>query len=185
MNSIVVFAEEPSGAIVARALAQKLDLGERTLVVEHQGWGDLQASFPRKMKAWSGKPRFIVMRDNDGADCIEQKRGLASLIPSKVAGRVKIRLVVQELESWYIGDPQAMREAGLISDKEATSWSKRRQFRRPDEIRHAKRALLTKTGLRGQLELAHLMGPRLELARNLSPSFNAFVGAMKWAGGAP
>jgi len=181
MNDIVVFAEEPSGAIVARALAHKLDLGERVLVVEQQGWGDLQTSFPRKMAHWGGEPRFIVMRDNDNADCRRLKKTLEAMIPRRVANRVKIRLVLQELESWYIGDPQALLEAGLIGDKDAASWSKRSIFRNPDAIIHAKRKFLKATGMRGQLELANLLGSRLEITRNLSSSFKAFVGALKWA----
>jgi len=35
--------------------------------------------------------------------------------------------------------------------------------------------------MRGQLELANLLGSRLEITRNLSSSFKAFVGALKWA----
>ena len=71
MTDIIVLAEEPSGKIVAESLALNLGLEARALCIEHQGKSDLERSIPRKIGAWQAPrpPRFIVMRDNDGADC--------------------------------------------------------------------------------------------------------------------
>jgi hypothetical protein len=183
MTDIVVLAEEPSGRIVAECLAQKLGLGERTLCLEHQGKGDLERSFPRKIGSWRSPllPRFVVMRDNDGADCLALKRYLIGLVPNGAVERVKIRIVVQELESWYIGDLDAVRDAGWVSDNAVARHRGKAGLRIPDEIRHAKQTFKSKIVSGGQIALARSIGPHLSLIANRSRSFHAFIGALRWA----
>jgi hypothetical protein len=183
MNDFVLLAEERSGGIVAAALAQTLGLGARAQCIVHEGKSHLERSIPRKIGSWQapGPTRFVVMRDNDGADCFARKAALKKLIPKVALNRVKIRLVMQELESWYLGDPQALREAGLIDALLARSWSKKQKYRNPDAIRHAKEEFRRSVGERGQTELARLIGPHLAPDRNHSASFHAFVGALRWA----
>jgi hypothetical protein len=187
MTDIVVLAEEPSGRIVAECLAQKLGLGDRAIVLEHQGKSDLEQSFPRKIGHWRSPnpPRFVIMRDNDGADCLAKKDQLRRLVPPNAADRVKIRLVVQELESWYLGDLDAVANAGLVSAAAVAQQKRRPRFRDPDGIRHAKEEFKTKITPGGQIELARRIGPHLSLTLNRSRSFHAFVDALRWAAGAP
>jgi len=183
MTDIVVLAEEPSGRIIAEHLARKLGLQERTLCLEHQGKSDLERSFPRKITSWRAPrpPRFIIMRDSDGADCLRLKGQLSELVPERAQKRVKIRIVVQELESWYIGDLDAVRRAGLISENMLARHKGKARLRNPDEIRHAKQTFKTQIAGGGQIELARSIGPHLSLADNRSRSFHAFVGALRWA----
>jgi hypothetical protein len=117
MTDLVVLAEEPSGQIIAECIAEKLNLTDRILCLRHEGKSDLEQSFPRKIGHWRGPrpPRFIIMRDSDGAECLRLKARLLSLVPISASERVKIRLVIQELESWYLGDLEALRQAGLLS----------------------------------------------------------------------
>jgi hypothetical protein len=124
MTDIVVLAEEPSGQIIAECLAQKLNLTDRIICLRHQGKSDLELSFPRKIRSWGGprRPRFVVMRDNDGADCLRLKARLMELVPPNAVPQVKIRLVVQELESWYLGDLEAVKQAGLLSSTDRDSF---------------------------------------------------------------
>lgn len=184
MNEVVVFAEEASGRIVAEALAATLGLDSRIRCIEHQGKSDLEKSFPRKIRAWGGPARFIVMRDNDGAVCTHKKAALAERVPPEALDRVKIRLVMQELESWFIGEPEALREANLIDAGLAAKWPSKAKFRKPDNILRAKNVLHMQIKTHGQIELARLLGPRLRPERNRSPSFHAFVAALRWAAGA-
>jgi hypothetical protein len=183
MTDIVVLAEEPSARIIAEHLARKLGLQERTLCLEHQGKTDLERSFPRKIASWGAArpPRFIVMRDNDGADCRRLKRQLGELVPVGALQRVQIRIVIQELESWYIGDLDAVRDAGLVSEDMLGRHKRKARLRNPDEIRHAKQIFKTQIAAGGQIELARSIGPHLSLADNRSRSFHAFVGALRWA----
>lgn len=183
MSDIVVFAEEPSGKIVAEELARRLGVSERAICIEHQGKSDLERSFPRKIGGWRApkSPRFVIMRDNDGANCILKKSALLRLVPRTNLDQVKIRLVMQELESWYLGDPIALRDAGLIDAKIAEKLSKGAKFRNPDTILHAKEVFRRTVDERGQIELARRVGPFLDPERNRSPSFRAFVDALRWA----
>lgn len=185
MTDIVVLAEEPSGRIVAEHLAETLGFAERTLCLEHQGKGDLQQSFPRKIGSWGSpqSPRFIVMHDNDGANCESLKGKLLGLVPRDAISRVKIRLVIQELESWYLGDLGAVRRAGLLSENEFSKQKGKSRYRDPDAIRYAKREFRTKIARGGQIELARRIAPHLSLTENKSRSFHLFVYALKWAAG--
>lgn len=185
MNDIIFFAEEPSGKIVAEELARSLGLRERALCIGHQGKSDLERSFPRKIGAWQAPrpPRFIVMRDNDGADCRAKKSALFQLVPGGRIGQVKVRLVMQELESWYLGDPRALSDAGLIDSRVVANWRKRKKYRNPDNIHRPKEEFRKVIAEGGQIELARRIGPFLDPNRNSSPSFHAFVGALKWAAG--
>ena len=183
MTGIVVLAEEPSGRIVAEHLAQKLNVTQQTFCLEHQGKGDLERSFPRKIAHWQGPqlPRFVVMRDNDGADCLTLKQNMFARVPIGATARVKIRIVVQELESWYFGDLDAVAKAGLITERELSLHKRKARYRDPDAIRRAKREFKSKIAPGGQIELARRIAPHLSLTENTSRSFRAFVGALRWA----
>jgi hypothetical protein len=185
MTDIVVLAEEPSGQIIAECLAQKLNLSDRIICLRHQNKSDLERSFPRKIGHWGGPqvPRFVVMRDNDGADCLQLKARLMRLVPKNAVQRVKVRLVVQELESWYLGDLEAVKQAGLLSAADGDSLERKAVLRNPDAIGNAKQMFKSKIGKDGQIALARSIGPRLSLKSNRSRSFHAFVNALRWAAG--
>ena len=92
------------------------------------------------------------MRDNDGADCLAKKEQLRQLVPDDAADRVKIRLVVQELESWYFGDLDAVAKAGLLSAATVDQQKRRSRYRDPDGIRHAKEEFKAKLAPGGQID---------------------------------
>jgi hypothetical protein len=183
MTDIVVLAEEPSGQIIAECLAQKLNLRDRIVCLRHQGKSDLEQSFPRKIRSWGGprRPRFVVMRDNDGANCLQLKARLINLVPQNAAQCVKIRLVIQELENWYLGDLEAVKQAGLLSAADRDSLWRKSILRNPDTVGSAKQMFKSKIGSDGQIALARSIGPHLSLEGNRSKSFNAFVHALRWA----
>ena len=179
----VVFAEEPSARIVFEALAKTLGLADRVKAIPHEGKSDLEASFPRKMKAWGGPtpPRFIVTRDGfvDARDALKQQ--LASLVPEPAKPRTKIRIVVVELESWYLGAPAALEAAGILGStaarKRAWSLALRDLCRLGNPAEEADRLL---AGM-GKLSMARTIGPHLRPDENFCPSFHAFIAALKWA----
>jgi Domain of unknown function (DUF4276) len=187
MTDIVVLAEEPSAQIIAECLAQKLNLAERVLCLRHQGKSDLEQSIPRKVGHWRAQtpPRFVVMRDNDGADCLALRARLLELVPQNARPRVKIRLVVQELESWYLGDLDAVSRAGLLSEVERDSLNRKAILRNPDRIGNAKQIFKSRVGSGGQIALARSIGPHLSVKDNRSRSFHAFIDALHWAANPP
>jgi len=123
------------------------------------------------------------MRDNDGAKCKELKSRLLGLVPRMALDRVKIRLVVQELESWYLGDLDAVTQAGLLNEAARDAQKRKAILRKPDEVRSAKQLFKNRIASGGQIELARSIGPHLSLTENKSTSFHAFVNALRWAAG--
>lgn len=80
--------------------------------VPHRGKNDLHKSVPRKLKAWR-EPRvmFVVMRDQDQADCRDVKRELREACRQGGRCDALVRVVCRELEAWYIGEPEALAQA--------------------------------------------------------------------------
>jgi hypothetical protein len=75
---VIFLLEEPSMKSLLEGLLPRLFPGwierEHFLCIAHQGKSDLDASIPRKLKAWQfPDDRFVIVRDNDNADCISMK----------------------------------------------------------------------------------------------------------------
>lgn len=48
--------------------------------IPHSGKSDLQASIPRKLRAWNEpNVKFVIVRDQDSSDCVKLKSNLANL----------------------------------------------------------------------------------------------------------
>ena len=110
-------AEESSIQPVFEKLAPQLNLsGARIRVIPHQGFSDLEKSLPRKLKAWRNPhARFLIIRDNDSGDCVEHKQHLQKIVrDSGREGQSIVRIICQELEAWFLGDRQALHDAGIL-----------------------------------------------------------------------
>lgn len=174
----VVMVEERSAHVAVEAIAAGMGLSDRIVVVPHDGKADLERSFVRKIVGWHhpGDVRFLVSRDNDGADCQELKTRLLALVPPLHAPRVKIRLVMQELESWYLGELEAVSAAGLIDE----AVVRRRKIGDPYRLTNASEIFGRLCSYPGKIGAARLIGPHLSLVRNRSQSFKNFLSALAW-----
>lgn len=183
MSSGVVFVEEASAAEAVAALATRLGFRDRVQIIPHEGKSDLERSFSRKIAAWRfpADIRFVVARDNDGANCTALKHRLQTLVPTDIAPRVKIRLVMQQLESWYLGDLEALALAGLLSATTAMANNGRGKFREPDRLTNASEIFGRLCGAPGKIAAARSIGPYLIPDRNRSISLGHFVDALHWA----
>lgn len=188
MSQSVVLVEEESARIVATELAARLEIAPSPIIIPHQGKQDLERSIRNKLARWRATiaPRFVILRDNDGMDCKRLKRQLAALVPEAALPRTKVRLVLQELESWYFGDLPALVSAGLVDEREAERLPKQKKYRDPDVMtapKAALRSMLTRSGeaQQGQILLARRISPHLSLANNRSTSFLHFVDALRWS----
>ncbi len=161
------------------------------------GKQDLLKNLSARLRAYSkwipkGYRIFVVI-DRDGDDCVALKRRLeviadeADLISRSRSvndsWQLVNRIAIEELEAWYFGDWQAVREA---YGKVPPSVPNQSRYRRPDEIsggtweafeRVMKQHGYFATGLR-KIEAAREIGARMEPARNTSPSFIAFRNAV-------
>ena len=112
MNRIVFLLEEDSMRILLEGLLPRLFPELSFQCVPHEGKQDLEKSIPRKLKAWREPGvRFVVVRDQDSADCHQVKTNLVQLCQSTGRRDVLVRVACRELEAWYIGEPQALKQA--------------------------------------------------------------------------
>ena len=135
MTKLVFLVEEASMADLLDGLLSRFFPGLQFQCVPHQGKQDLARSVPRKLRGWREPGvRFVVMRDQDGADCRQVKADLVGLC--KAAGRcdVLVRVVCRELEAWYFGDPDALARAFPQARQSSLRELGKRRFRYPDAV---------------------------------------------------
>lgn len=170
---IVILCEERSmretlSALVSRCYSELLE-GVHWQIVFFQGKADLERNIARKMKSWNyGEPHFIILRDKDGADCKALKARLQDQA-SQAGKPFHIRIVCEELESWFLGDLTAIEAA--FPDTRATRFSATAKYRNPDLLTNASDELARLTGVFGKISKATAIAPHLEPERNNSPSF--------------
>lgn len=155
----------------------------------------LLGALPQRLAAYSQRIgqgedlRVMVLVDRDDDDCKVLKRrleaaainaGLATKSTPDAEGRFHIvnRIVIEELESWFIGDPAALRQAFTsLPAVDATKGI----FRNPDNggSWEALHRFLKKHGIYKssypKIEAARRIAPRLDLNANRSHSFRVFV----------
>jgi hypothetical protein len=131
---------------------------------------------------------IVVVVDRDRDDCAQLKKRLEAMaaaagLPTKSKPKsdrfaVVNRLAIEELEAWYFGDWEAVRQAFPKVKGNIPSQAK---YRLPDEIkggtweafeRVMKSAGYFKTGLR-KIEAARAVAEHMDPSRNTSPSFGA------------
>jgi hypothetical protein len=180
---LVFLLEEPSMKHLLEGLLPRLMPGwvkdEHFLCVPHEGKSDLDRSVPRKLGAW-GVPgdRFVVLRDNDAAACVEVKARLVKLCAASGRPDTLVRLACQELEAWYLGDLEAL--AAAYEDPKLCAPALRKRFVDPDawEKPSLQVQRLLPAFQKGQG--ARLMGAALRDAdANKSRSFQVFVAGVQ------
>jgi hypothetical protein len=174
---IIFLLEEPSMRVLLDDWLPRLFPGwvdgEHFQCVPHEGKSDLDRSIPRKLAAWRiPGDRFVIVRDNDNANCIDLKARLVALCNQAGRPDTLVRIVCQELESWYLGDLAALSLA--FDAPKIDSPAHRKRFIDPDEVQkpsiEVKRLVPTfqKTGG------ARVMALHLNVAGNRSKSLKVF-----------
>lgn len=179
---IIFLLEEPSMKILIEGLLPRLMpgmvAGEHFMCIKHEGKSDLDVSIPRKLQAWRYPgDRFVILRDNDNVDCIDLKARFVKMCAECGRPDTVIRLVCQELESWYIGDLQALAEA--FGDPKLAAPSQRKRFATPDVWQKPSAELARMIPRFQKGGAARAMATTLEAERNQSPSFQFFVGGVR------
>ena len=191
---LVVMVEEPFMEVFLREVLPAI-LGQGTTFDLHpfQGKQDLMDKLQSRLRAYARwlpeNSRILVLVDRDDDDCTELKERMdritaaAHLRTPSTAGKrpwqVANRVAIEELEAWYFGDWDAVRES---YPKVKVTIPSKAQFRDPDRIaggtweafeRVMQAAGYFKTGLR-KLEAAREIGARSVPERNRSRSFQVF-----------
>lgn len=152
--------------------------GQQFLCVKHQGKSDLDTSIPRKLSAWRiPDDRFVIVRDNDAANCVDVKVRLQSMCVASDRPDTLVRLVCQDLESWYIGDLKALAQA--FDNPKLDTPALRKRFADPDSWQKPSVELsrLEPTFQKGSG--ARAMAVCLRETGNLSHSFRVFVDGVR------
>lgn len=172
---LVFMVEEESAAKVLHTLLPAIvPAGVRVQVLKHRGNRDLRKSLPNKLRNW-GIPdtKFVVLHDQDGRDCRELKNELRQLCTTAGRPDALVRIVCQELESWYFGDTAAL--AAAYGERAVRSIEGKARYRAPDGISKPSRELerLIKAFQKGSA--AERVSPHMRLDQNRSTSFQQFV----------
>lgn len=178
---IVILAEEESMKKTLEVLVERyfphLTNGLSWFSFGFQGSPDLEKNIRKKMENWHyGDPFFIILRDQDGAECLAVKEKLHDL--AKAGGKpFRIRIVCMELESWLLGELEAV-ETAYPSSK-ANSFRQTKKFRNPDLLVNASQELEKLVGVRGKVERAGAIAQHFQPERCTSNSFEFFWRTME------
>ncbi|MEF8710144.1 MAG: DUF4276 family protein [Candidatus Accumulibacter propinquus] len=149
---------------------------EHWLIIHHQGKSDLERSYPRKMKEWREPGvQFIILRDNDGADCLALKQRLVRMIPDN-SPKYLVRIVCQELESWFLGDLKAV--AGAYPAAVRHESFRKLSKTDPDRLTNASELMKHLTDTQAKISRAEKISKHMHPASNRSTSFQAFVNGL-------
>lgn len=176
---IVLFTEEPSMKATLEALVRAqfptTVEGWDWLVIDYNGKSALEKKFPTRMRSLIfGDPVFVILRDADGGDCVQIKRRLAALAAS--CGKpFKVRIVCQELESWFIGDSVAVCQAY----PHCKFTNKTAKYRNPDRLTNASQELARLTGEFAKVPRAQEIAQYLDPTRNCSRSFQVLFATLQ------
>ena len=144
------------------------------LCITHEGKQDLEKSIPRKLKAFR-RERFVIIRDNDGADCHAIKARLLDVCENKGQSEVLIRIVCQALEAWYLGAMNTLSEVYI--QPRIAGWNRKSKYRNPDRLGSPDLELLRLIPEFRKIDGARRMGAAmpLEKTENSSRSFQVFI----------
>ncbi|MBK8238804.1 MAG: DUF4276 family protein [Deltaproteobacteria bacterium] len=188
-----ILVEERSIAAFLDVLLPKVLSRLTWKVHEHGSKRDLLTRLPNRLRGYRGwlssGTRVLVLVDRDADDCRELKHSInaaaegAGMITRGSANRdafeFAARIVIEELESWYFGDWEAVRAA---YPKVGSTVPSQEPFRDPDAIRGGtweafervlQQAGYFSSGLR-KVEAARTIADHIDPSRSRSGSFRAF-----------
>ena len=174
MKHIVFLLEESSMGNLLEVLLPRLFPGLSFQCVPHEGKQDLEKSIPRKLKAWRVPGVFFcVIRDNDSGDCRALKERLIALCKSGGPDDALVRIACQELEAWYLGEPDALAEAS--GKEKLREIGNKARYRDPDAVVRPSAEIRKLVPEFQKVSGARRMARHLTRDRNRSASFRALL----------
>ena len=188
--------EEPSMEAFLEEVLPRTLTNRQYRIIVFRGKQDLKKNLVSRLRGYKRflqqDCRIFVLVDRDDDDCRELKAeletcaaegGLVTRSQGGGAWQVVNRIVVEELEAWYFGDWQAVRQAW---PRVSPNIPGQARYRDPDAIkggtweafeRILQRAGYFKAGL-AKIEAARAVGAYIDPSRNRSRSFTAFRDAL-------
>lgn len=179
MRTLVVFLEEPSAEWMVKAVLPRVMPPDCTLKCFHfEGKRDLEDNIERKIRNWqTPESYFLVLRDRDSEDCRAVKQRLVGKCCHAGRPDALVRIACGELESFYLGDLDAVGRA--FSCKMPSS--RKAKFRDPDALNNASDELERLTdGDYQKIAGSKAIAPLLRTdGSNKSHSFNVLLDGVK------
>lgn len=180
MSDVVFLLEEPSAREMLKGILPRIipdSVTPRYMVFE--GKQDLEKNIVKRLRGWNLKNTiFVVIRDQDQADCSIVKKNLKNLCDQTGKTNVLIRIACRELESFYLGDLSAV-EKGL-GVKKLSKLQEKRKYRNPDKLTKPSEELRKLTKGRYQKVMgSRLIAPHLSLEGNRSRSFSVLISGLR------
>ncbi|HKI53118.1 MAG TPA: DUF4276 family protein [Anaerolineales bacterium] len=193
-----ILVEEPSMEAFLRELLPRM-LGPEVSfqIYPHQGKNDLLSKLLDRLRGYAKwlpeEWRIVIIVDRDNDDCSVLKEKMEKMAMD--AGlltrtsctnqdwQVVNRIAIEELEAWYFGDWEAVRE---VYPKVSANIPQRDAYRESDDVlggtweafeRLLKKAGYFKNGLR-KIEAAREIGRQVDSQRNRSRSFQVLRDAI-------
>jgi hypothetical protein len=174
MSRLVFLVEERSMAEFLNVWLNREHPNLKFLCVPHEGKRDLLQSIPRKLRAWNEPgAHFAVIIDNDNGNCEELKTEILASCRKSGRADALIRIACQELEAWYLGDPEAL--AAAFREPKLLERLRRARFRDPDALQRPSDELARLVPAFQKVSGARAVAAHIDRARNRSPSFKVFA----------
>ena len=162
-------------ADLLNVLLHRLFPGLAFRCIEHEGKQDLEKNVPKKLRAWREPGvRFVVMRDQDSADCHAVKARLKARCDEGGRADALVRVVCRGLEAWYLGDVESLALAFPESAGRLRRKLGKRPYRDPDTVRAPSKVLADLIPEFSKRSAARAMGGRLTRS-NRSRSYRVFL----------
>ncbi|MFJ7216713.1 DUF4276 family protein [Amycolatopsis sp. NPDC098790] len=181
-----VLVEEPSAEEALRTLLPKIVPGVEFQIVPFNGKTDLLRKLPVRLRDythyWAEMGlRIVVLLDRDNDDCAELKRRLVEIAHEAglPAEATLFRIVIEELEAWFLGDVPALHAA---YPKVPPSLGSQTKFRDPENVPggtwEGLEHVLQKHGYHKKglqkVRAASEIAPHMDIENNRSKSFQVF-----------
>ena len=179
MKTLVFLLEEKSAEEMLKGILPKiLPPDVSPIFITFEGKSDLDNNVERKIRGWrTPDSYFVVMRDQDSADCRLVKDHLVQKCISAGRRDVLVRIACHELESFYLGDLAAVEQAYSLH----LSSQRSKKYRTPDVLANAADELrkITKSEYQ-KIDGARRIAEHLKLdGSNCSTSFNMLISGVQ------
>ncbi|QMT32443.1 DUF4276 family protein [Alysiella filiformis] len=181
MNQFVFFLEEKSAEIMLNEILPKI-LPEHIQYqfIIFEGKQDLEKRLPKRLKGWlnAEQIQFVVLRDKDSGNCLEIKENLKKICIDAGKPNTLIRIACHELESFYLGDLQAVARA--FGKETLRKLQQTRKFKNPDELSNPVQELdrLVDGGYQ-KISGSRKIAPFMDIENNRSTSFNQLLSGIR------
>jgi len=175
MKELVFLLEELSAKVMIEAILPKISKpGTSVRYIVFQGKQDLEKSIFRKLRGYNNPDAiFIVLRDQDAADCKEVKSSLKRKCEQTGKSRIIVRIACRELESWYLADLKAVEKA--FCKKSLSSRQNEKKFRNSDNLKNPSKELKMLVPEYQKINGSRMIASYMDPENTRSSSFYHFI----------